>query len=158
MDSRHLLSEVVIPTLQYLRMDSGFARQLLLGTVAQESRMGRWLVQLGGGPALGIYQMEPDTHDDIWLNYLTYRPSLVKKLEALLIPGMPKLEQLKGNLFYATAMARIHYRRVTEPFPKVSTANALGQYWKDHYNTEYGHGSVAQFEKNYKRHVARFME
>ena len=33
--------------------------ELLMGTCAQESTMGKYRKQLGNGPALGIFQMEP---------------------------------------------------------------------------------------------------
>ncbi|WP_067586367.1 hypothetical protein [Endozoicomonas ascidiicola] len=152
MNSQHLLNEIIVPTLQYLGMDSEVARYLLLGTAAQESHMGEYLVQLGGGPAVSVYQIEPATHDDIWENYLAYRPSLVKKLEGLLCPDIPKVEQLKGNLFYSTAIARIHYRRETEPLPEL-TIPALARYWKRHFNTYEGKGKVSEFEHNFKRFI-----
>ena len=41
------------------------AIDLLMGTCAQESHMGTYLRQLGGGPALGIFQMEPFTFLDL---------------------------------------------------------------------------------------------
>ena len=47
------------------------------GTAAVESRMGTYLRQIGG-PALGIWQVEPATHLDCWDNWLDYRP--VKQL------------------------------------------------------------------------------
>lgn len=152
MESKQLLEEVIEPTLIFLDMDSPAARKLLLGTAAQESHMGRWIKQIKG-PALGIYQMEPATHDDIWDNYLAYRPSLVAKLEQLLCPGFSKVEQLKWNLAYATAMARIHYRRVPEPLPEGVDPEPLGMYWKEYYNTFEGKGTLSEFNHNYERFV-----
>ena len=46
------------------------AENLLMGTAAQESALGEYIRQLGNGPALGIFQMEPETFDDIVRNYL----------------------------------------------------------------------------------------
>ena len=154
MKAAHLRNEIIIPTLDFLGMNSKEAQHLLLGTAAQESHMGRYLVQLGevadGG--LGIYQMEKKTHDDIWENYLVYRPSLAEEICKLLIPAVPKHEQLIGNLYYATAMARLHYRRVTDPLPDVNIVN-ISEYWKKHYNTHLGKGTVEEFERNYRRFV-----
>lgn len=152
MESKQLLEEVIAPTLIFMGMDSPAARNLLLGTIAQESHMGRWLKQING-PALGIAQMEPATHDDIWTNYLAYRPSLVAKLEQLLCPGFSKVEQLKWNLAYATAMARIHYRRVPKSLPEADDHELLGMYWKEHYNTFEGKGTLTEFNHNYERFV-----
>jgi hypothetical protein len=40
------------------------AIQLLMGTAAQESHLGTYLKQING-PALGVFQMEPNTEIDI---------------------------------------------------------------------------------------------
>ena len=152
MERNQLLSEIIVPTLKYLEMDSPASRNLLLGTAAQESHMGKYIRQIKG-PALGIYQMEPATHDDIWENYLAYRPSLVKKLNQLLCPGFDNVEQLIWNLKYATAMARIHYRRVPKPLPEPEAIGELALYWKAFYNTFEGKGTVVEFKHNYQRFV-----
>ena len=152
MISTHLLNEVIIPVLKHLDMDSDVARYLLLGTIAQESHMGRYLVQLDDGPALGIVQMEPATHDDIWQNFLAYRPWLAKKLTKLLCPQLSKTEQLKWNLMYAVAMARVQYYRVPDALPKLSLID-LTHYWKKHYNTVLGKGTVDEFHKNFRRFI-----
>ena len=47
--------------------------QLLLGTAAVESYF-IYRRQLGGGPAVGLWQMESRTARDIFDNYLRYRP------------------------------------------------------------------------------------
>lgn len=57
---------VIRPTLEKIELWSEAAENLLLGTTAQESHMGTYIKQVGKGPALGIYQMEPATHKDIW--------------------------------------------------------------------------------------------
>ena len=59
----HLVKYVIEPVLKTLDLYSEDAVNLVLGTACVESECGRWLHQLGTGPALGIYQMEPDTHD-----------------------------------------------------------------------------------------------
>jgi hypothetical protein len=48
-------------------------------------------------------------------------------------------------------MARLHYRRVSEPFP--STIKGLAYYWKDHYNTAKGKGTVEDFLKKWDKYV-----
>jgi len=152
MEAKHLLTEVIVPTLKYLELDTPAARRLLLGTAAQESHMGRWLKQIKG-PALGIYQMEPATHDDIWNHYLKHRPRLATKVEKLLCPGFNRHEQLKWNLAYATAMARVHYFRVPYALPGHHDIAGLATYWKNFYNSALGKGTVEEFEHNYGRFV-----
>ena len=74
-----LLRYVIKPALTLLDMESPAAEALMLGTVAQESHCGRYLHQLGKGPALGIFQMEPTTYRDIWENYIAYRQRAATK-------------------------------------------------------------------------------
>ena len=57
------------------------AAELCLGTIAQESAYGKYRKQIGGGPGLGIVQMEPDTFNDCVDNYLAFRPQLSAKIK-----------------------------------------------------------------------------
>ncbi len=143
------LREVVIrPALKKLGLWSEAAENLLLGTAAQESQMGRYLRQIQG-PALSIFQVEPATHQDIYDNYLIYHGHLLGVVVGLTVPKIPRVEQLAWNLMYAAAIARVHYRRVKEPLPDANDVSALGCYWKNHYNTLKGKGTVEEFVKNY---------
>ena len=152
MDKGQLLKEIITPVLIHLDMDSPSAQNLLLGTMAQESLMGRYIVQVKG-PALGVYQMEPATHDDIWKNYLAFRPELAEKVKQLLIPGIPVVQQLVFNLWYATAMARIHYWRIPYPLPDADDIEALGEYWDTHYNRNPLKGTVSEFVTHYRKYA-----
>ncbi|BCE02925.1 hypothetical protein [Marinicellulosiphila megalodicopiae] len=155
MNLKQLKDEVIIPTLDFLDLNSESAVNLLIGTVCAESAGGKDLKQLGGGPALGIYQMEPATHDDIFKNYLAYKPELMSKVLCLsIVMGEGFTEghrQLVFNLVYATAMARIHYLRVKESLPRSTNVIALAEYWKKYYNTHKGAGTVDHFIESYQR-------
>ena len=70
------LRTLVKDVLTFLNLHSQAAEDLVMGTIAQESRMGTYIRQLGNGPALGISQMEPATHNDIWNNFLAYKEPL----------------------------------------------------------------------------------
>tara|TARA_R110001583_G_scaffold51915_1_gene161596 strand:+ start:501 stop:1019 length:519 start_codon:yes stop_codon:yes gene_type:complete len=144
---------VVVPALQQLGMYSLAAEQLVLGTIAQESH-GSYLKQLGKGPALGLIQMEPATHRDLWVNFVKYKRAI---RDALLVMtsdsvdecyeqnGWPDHVALIWNLRYAIAMCRVHYYRKPQALPEVHNIRALGEYWKDHYNTIHGAGTVEEF-------------
>ncbi len=143
----HLLRYVVRPTLEALGLASSAAERLLLGTAAHESGLGRYLRQVNG-PALGIYQMEPATHDDIWRHWLPAYPQLrdqVRAWAADCAVAYPPADQLVWDLRYATAMARLHYRRVRDPLPDADDIAALAAYWKTHYNTVRGRGDPQQY-------------
>jgi hypothetical protein len=150
-DVTQLNEYIVTPTLNELGLYSDAARNLLLGTCAQESNMGKYIHQIDG-PALGIYQMEPATHNDIWANYLRYRDALVDKIYLFAQEDI-EAEQMIWNIKYATAMCRVHYLRVPHPLPDADDIEGLANYWKAHYNTHLGAGTIAQFYANYKEYV-----
>jgi len=138
---------VIEPVLTHLQLSSTQAIELVLNTAKAESQL-EYLRQLGGGPALGIYQMEPATHDDIWENFLRFPrwKDLSRRVQSLAINrGTPDSQQLIGNLYYATAMCRVHYYRVPDALPAAGDLQAQAAYWKRFYNTALGRGTVEHF-------------
>ncbi|MHC8494001.1 hypothetical protein ACTU44_14995 [Thalassospira sp. SM2505] len=163
-NSEQLRTMIVRPVLAALDLPaSDVAENLLLGTAAHESHLGDYIKQVGGGPAMGIYQMEPATLDDCYVNYLDYssRAALKAKVDAFLGPqpaatdGSPdKAGQLASNLAYATAMCRIRYYRAPGALPSdPNDLNSLAAYWKQYYNTPLGAGTVEQFIADYNRYL-----
>ena len=141
---------VIVPALQFLgdKYATPSAVSLLLGTALVESRL-HYLYQYPKGPALGLYQMEPDTYYDCWTNYLLNNGNLASKIRSLAAGRfssavIPPTEMV-GNLLYATAMARIKYYRDPKPLPKVSDVRGLAAYWKRVYNTNLGAGVETKF-------------
>lgn len=143
---------IVRPTLEHLgdKFTGLAAERLILGTMLQESR-GKFIDQITGkddttfGPAVGYFQMERATHDDIWANYLNYKKDLTLRVRCLMGEVPEPFEQLATNFAYAVAMCRIHYRRVPEKLPDGDNLEELAKYWKDHYNTHMGKGTVGEF-------------
>ena len=159
-DPQVFASKIIGPVLQQLGLDqyrAQAATELLLGTALQESEL-IYRRQVGGGPALGLFQMEPNTHDDIWANFLQYHPVLAKVLEQLadspLVEGgsvpRPSATLVENNDAYAAGMCRVHYLRAGQivgqtPLPEAGDIEAMGAYWKRFYNTSYGAGDAAEF-------------
>jgi hypothetical protein len=146
---------VIDPALRALDLDPPAARlavrQLLLGTALQESLL-RHLRQLPNrdgscGPALGYFQMEPATHDDIWKTFLGFRPALAARMRALAghPVGRPEVGRLVSDSVCAAAMARLRYRRAPERLPAADDVAGMAAYWKRHYNTPLGRGAPAEF-------------
>lgn len=129
-------------------LHSESAAQLLVGTAAQESHLGTYLRQIRG-PALGVFQMEPATHNDIWENYIAYQGRLKDDMRARY--AMATAETMVYDLRYAAIMARIHYLRVPTALPEDIEGQA--HYWKEHYNTFLGAGTVEEYLQNYRRLV-----
>ncbi len=154
LDIRQFRANIVRPTLEAIGAHNRVAEDLVLGTALQESNL-RYLRQLNEGPARGVYQMEPATHDDIWENYLAFRAELRAHVSAFLAPEQERVDQLVWNLAYATAMCRVHYLRVPHPLPDPGDIRAMGEYWKRHYNTPQGRGTADEFVHNFEEHVIR---
>lgn len=143
MNLEQLRELVIRPALKHIDLWSAAAENLVLGTALVESK-GEYIHQVGGGPALGLWQMEPATHDDIWTNYLRYQLEIAEKVLTLTTAAeiTEGALELIGNLYYGAAMCRIHYRRVSEPLPQEKDADGMARYWKAHYNTSRGAGTV----------------
>lgn len=142
MNPLQLRTYVIAPVLTHLGLYSQEAENLLVGTACAESLCGKYLHQQNG-PALGLYQMEPATAKDIMDNFLKYKPDLCKKVKDLMIPSITLEENLIGNLYFATAMCRVHYLRDKEPIP--TTKEGMANMWKRVYNTPLGKGTVEGF-------------
>ncbi len=158
---------VVRPAIEALGLWSPAAENLLVGIALAESRL-VWLEQLGGGPARGLFQIEPGTERDVWGSYLLYRPGLaaivlhalagdkpdLQKYDKAFIEGWrPAEDQLTVNLAYSAMIARLIYLRRPEPIPTAGYINGLAAYWKLHFNTRLGAGRAATFASRYRRYV-----
>lgn len=137
------------------------AEQLLVGTAVAESNLTR-LIQSGfeGGAYLdggiSLYQIERATLIDLYENFLRFRPELRDGIDALTLWRPNEGDainrdfdmlacQTLWNLAYATIIARLIYWRAPEALPEAGDFDALGHYWKDHYNTKLGKGEPDVF-------------
>jgi hypothetical protein len=139
-NAKQLRELIIRPTLINMDMWSQSAENLLMGTAAQESKLGHYIAQVKG-PALGIYQCEPATHEAVakWAKERDLWPFLTVQSRRLVY-----------DLEYATLICRLHYRSISEPLPDANDVNGLGSYWKRFYNSEKGKGTVVEFVKNYE--------
>ena len=140
---------VIRPALLTISLGGDAAEEQMLGTALQESGGGKYLVQIGG-PARGVWQMEPATHSDLWKNYLAYRHTLFDAMNSLKAPGLEGAMQLSGNLLYACAMARLVYARHPDPLPAAGDLEAQAELYKRVYNTAGGAATTAEYVANYK--------
>ncbi|MBF0140107.1 MAG: hypothetical protein HQL74_07490 [Magnetococcales bacterium] len=146
-----LREHIIKPTLKQLELWSLAAEELVLGTGIQESGL-RLIKQQGGGPALGLWQMEPATHDDIWINFLQNKQLLAGK-----VCGSDPTHDASRMLYdlrYACAMCRVHYFRKYDPLPATGDLASQAIYWKKHYNTAMGKGKPEQYIENWKKLMA----
>ncbi|MBF0214130.1 MAG: hypothetical protein HQM00_11315 [Magnetococcales bacterium] len=148
LDPHQLCEHIIRPTLQRLGLWTEAAEELVLGTAIQESGL-RYVRQLGSGPARGLWQMEPATHDDLWTNHLNSRTKL--GLNVLGPYTKPDPGRLVWDLAYSCAMCRVHYLRCPGALPPAGDLNGQAYYWKKYYNTVHGAGTIGEYLANWQR-------
>ncbi|BAU37393.1 hypothetical protein APT_00311 [Acetobacter pasteurianus NBRC 101655] len=132
----------ILPALEAINLGGEAAVNLVTGTGLVES--GFVHDRQINGPALGWFQIEPRTHDDIWLNFLHYRSDLANRILSVSgLTGIPEAENLLQNKAYSVCMCRVQYLRTPEPLPSATDAAALSAYHKQHYNTVLGQANAA---------------
>lgn len=152
-NAKQLVECVIKPALDDLQLYSEDAVELLLFTCANESLGGTYLHQIKG-PALGIYQMEPVTYNDLWQNYIAQQKSMCLRLiYHFNAPQMSDEIRLTYDLRYATAMTRLYYARISEKLPDKNDADAIWNYYKKYYNTEKGTAEYHLAMNNYYRFI-----
>lgn len=163
----HLRQFVIRPTLEHLGKWSEAAENLVFGTIAQESLIGNvQFLKQQSGPALGIGQVEPATHEDNWVNYLRYRMGK-GEIGRKVMDFVPAWADEAGNyvdgfkypsnlllitsLEYNVAQCRVKYFRVPEKLPDADDLEALGCYWDTYYNANPSHGFPRDWVAAYMR-------
>ena len=129
--------------------ESKAANFLSLCTAAIESNCGEYINQING-PALGIWQMEPSTHIDMYRNSDALKTvgvndsALFSKLQGLKLSArMPGKSAMVLSPMYACAMARLKYSMDPHPLPKYTgdsnvDLRSFYDYYKRVYNTPLG--------------------
>ena len=138
------IKEIAEKVLYKLDAYSDDALTLVMRTGMAESGY-RTLRQMGNGPAIGFFQIEPDTINDVMDNYAHYRPHIMQDLLDL---GLKQGEEefcVLTNIALQIAFCRLCYRRVPKPIP--NNLEDMAKYWKKHYNTEKGKGTVDHFKE-----------
>ena len=101
-----------------------------------------------GNPAIGFWQIEPATMNDMITNYIHCRSHYKKNLISL---GMnfenDTIMSVMSNLAVQAALCRLHYRRDKYPLPSWDDLEGQASYWKRVYNTVEGRGTVEHFMK-----------
>lgn len=146
------LRDLIDQVLHEMNSHSSNAVELLMLTAAQESHCGQYIAQIKG-PALGIFQMEPTTHKDIWDNYLKYRDELAEAVRQYQFHGAVGSTLWRGNIPYQIAMARANYRRKPGALPWHLDIEAMAKYYKKHWNTKAGKATVEEAMTKYNKYA-----
>lgn len=175
--TKQIAEYVVDPVLEALDLDG---RLTMLAYAAQESHMGAYIHQING-PALGLWQVEPATHDDVW-RYLLRKDdpneTRIKRMEWIkyLIPTTSKYfyactkkywleeklynqyhDRLIYDLRYCCAIARLKLYMIPKPLPAEDDIEGMAEYWKAYYNSSQGKGTEEQFIIKYNKYVKPYI-
>lgn len=163
MDADQFLTCIIRPTLKIISKHAPLIRNdssvenLLLGTAVHESGGLRWIKQLGGGDARSFYQIEEDTHEWMWDEYLARRTDLGDILKSLAPKNFTDSNELLNDALYdmrySTAVARIRYIPIRERIP--DTVGGQAMYWKKWWNTHVGKGTETEYMANWYRYVSK---
>lgn len=144
MNVSELREQIIGPTLRYLGIDSNAAEELLLGTAALESELNPLHKDAEG---LGIYQITPKQHRQIWDDYLAFKPELASRVRGLASQHrflQDPDSELSWNLSYATAIAWLIYQREEIVLPTQTEAEQLGLLWRKCFGQRTGTGKSAK--------------
>jgi len=107
-------------------LHSDAAVELLLMICAHESLGGKHRRQFGGGPALGIFQIEPPTHNSIWDHSDSIR-ARAKRYDIT-----EDVRKLEFDDKYSVWVVRHYLLMDKNPIPK--TPEQMAQYCKSYWN------------------------
>ena len=148
MNAQQLHDHIIKPTLEYMQghYNSKNARFLLLCTAAIESNCGHYIKQVNG-PALGIWQMEPSTEQDIFIHCDAFADAPFRdRIDDLVISLKRGLDlDLILSPSYACAMARLKYSMDVAPLPDHNDIMEVYDYYKRIYNTPLGASTYHKF-------------
>lgn len=149
MNKEQLESLVVVPTLK--EIPNGYSEKAVLAImmiIAHESKRGEYIKQING-PALGLIQMEPSTHDDVWAN----SDSIWKNASLLGFAkrgeNLPDATLLTYDLRYNVFMARQRLFMDVNPLPDKPLE--MSSYLKSYWNSSLGKADDLDYYNDYMR-------
>ncbi len=132
-----------------INMWSMSAEDLLFETALHESMGLKYRKQVNG-PALSFFQIEPDTLKDLYDNWLKYRDDKKQLLDQFRDHEISLEENLRNNDEFAIVAARLQYYRKPGSIPEDLEGRAA--YWKEHWNTKHGAGTIDKYINDYKEY------
>ncbi len=119
--------------------------RLLLMISAHESG-GFTYCKQKGGPALGLFQMEPATFASV----MAYLERTGKFPD---INRNTPVERLVTDVEFATAMARVYLWTFPEAIPDADDLDGLAKYAKKYWNTDLGAATADKYKADFLTHV-----
>ena len=118
----------------------GTAKELIIETAIAETGLGQ-IEDKTDGAGMGLTQFDKFPFDDIKKRNMRLRPKILKELGVDI--ALAEWDDLRYNDFLALLFTRLHYWLKGDPIPK--TIEERARYWKLHYNTSAGKGTVEHY-------------
>lgn len=152
LDIKQFRELVVLPALHDLQMYTKEFAELLVFTCATESAGGTYIKQITG-PAVGIFQIEPNSLTDLWVNYVVRNARYLNLLSMNFgLYKMPDPIDLITNMKLAAGVCALFYKR-----HKVNCLSmepdALWEIYKKYYNTVKGKAEKETSLKAYAKFI-----
>lgn len=131
---QQVLNAWIKPALDYLpsELNTPARRQMVLGIgVVETAYSAMWQ---DGGPALGFWQIQPNTWHDIHVNYLIYRPKLSDSIKKLLKYSEESIDLLTQCPRYAALLCALIVYRSPLALPAYNDSEAQARFWLEAYN------------------------
>ncbi len=116
------------------------AVEMIIETAVAETGLGQ-IEDKTTGTGMGITQFDKFPFDDIKKRNMRLRPKILKELGVDI--ALVEWDDLRYNDFLALLFTRLHYWLKGDPIPK--TIEERARYWKLHYNTSAGKGTVEHY-------------
>lgn len=162
MNIEQLIIYFIVPALDQLGYTTKLHQQFLtpnavqleVVTAAPESDMCRYVEQKGAGHAMGWWQHELETANDLYDNWLPAYPQIEEKLADLMLPAFNgSVEQnLLSNPIYAAAMCRLQYFRHPEALPPLNDMGGMYMYYKKYWNSYKGATTAQRFRDDWHKY------
>lgn len=129
-------------------------KDLILETCAVESNLGSLIKQVNG-PALSIYQIEPNTYNFIDNLLKTKYKNIHNKTKYYIDLTKPQMHTRMTNIPHATVACMVYYLYAAgdKLLSNITTREQRANIWKIHYNTHLGKGTVESYLQKSKLYL-----
>ena len=116
------------------------AKEMIIETAIAETGLGQ-IEDKTVGAGMGLTQFDEMPFNDIKTRTMKLRPQIQKYLKIDI--SLVNWDDLRFNPFLSLLFTRLHYWLKGDPIP--ATIEERAKYWKLHYNTKAGKGTVEHY-------------
>jgi hypothetical protein len=156
-DNNQFRQLIIRPALNLINLYSTNAEELLIATMAHESKGGRYLAQIGGDArsAKGAFQEEPATAQWLLDKISKEHPGIYTALKIASSGWFDIVDDLVFNLYFSTQMARLRYYVTPAPLPEPQDLDGIWNIYKTYYNTSKGDATKNEFVADYYHFIGK---